>query len=349
MAKLHHLRPEQGVHGYVSRDLAPALSIDSGGRVVFQTLDSGWGAVEQIRNFSKPREFRPRDLSRDVAHALTGPVEIRGARPGMALEIQLRRIRPGHWGWSAGSGLPAQLDRWLGLANGATGPPALIRVPLGAEATYWELQPERRIGISRSGYRLRLKPFMGIMGMPLDQPGIQSTFPPTACGGNLDCKDLIEGSTLFLPIAVDGGLFSTGDGHAVQGDGEVAGPALNCPMEVEMEFSLRRDLAMTLPRARTREGWLTFGFHTDLDEAAAIATVEMLNLMGELYGLSSKDALSMASLVVHLRVTQIVNGVRGVHAILPHGALEPLTKIPTRPSSSRSRREKVRGLARRVK
>jgi acetamidase/formamidase len=347
MAKLHHLNPEEGVHGFVSRDLAPALSIDSGDRVVFQTLDSGWGAVEQIRNFSKPREFRPRDLGRDVAHALTGPVEIRGARPGTTLEIQLRRIRPGHWGWSAGSELPAQLDRWLGLANGAAGPPALIRVPRGAAATYWELQPDRRIGISRSGYRLRLKPFMGIMGMPLDQSGIQSTFPPTACGGNLDCKDLIEGSTLFLPIAVEGGLFFTGDGHAVQGDGEVAGPALNCPMEVEMEFFLRSDLGMTLPRARTREGWLTFGFHPDLDEAAAIATVEMLKLMGELYGLSSKDALSMASLVVHLRVTQIVNGVRGVHAILPHGALEPPNKIPKRPSTSHTGHEKVRGPARR--
>jgi acetamidase/formamidase len=120
-------------------------------------------------------------------------------------------------------------------------------------------------------------------------------------------------------------------------------------MEVEMEFSLRRDLAMALPRARTREGWLTFGFHPDLDDAAAIATVEMLKLMGELYGLSSKDALSMASLAVHLRVTQIVNGVRGVHAILPHGALEPLNKIPKCPSTSHTGREKVSGPARRTK
>jgi acetamidase/formamidase len=120
-------------------------------------------------------------------------------------------------------------------------------------------------------------------------------------------------------------------------------------MEVEMEFSLRRDLTMTLPRARTREGWLTFGFHPDLDEAAAIATVEMLGLMGELYGLSLKDALSMASLVVHLRVTQIVNGVRGVHAIFPHGALEPLNGIPKRPSTSRTPRGKLGGPARRFK
>jgi len=111
----------------------------------------------------------------------------------------------------------------------------------GSGATFWELDPERAIGINRSGQRLKLRPFMGIMGMPLDQPGIQSTFPPTRCGGNLDCRELTEGTVLFLPIAVDGGLFSTGDGHAVQGDGEVAGPALNCPMQVEMEFRLLSD------------------------------------------------------------------------------------------------------------
>src|SRR5262245_22669888 len=322
MAKIHHLRPEQGVHGFVSRDIKPALTIDPDDTVVFQTLDSGWGAIEQSENFSEPKEFSPRDLSRDVAHALTGPVEIRHARPGMALEIHLGRIRPGNWGWSAGAALPAQLDARLGIAGGATGPPALIKVPRGNEATYWELQPERGIGVSRSGYQVRLNPFMGIMGMPLDRQGIQSTFPPTPCGGNLDCKDLIAGSVLLLPIALPGGLFFTGDGHAVQGDGEVAGPALNCPMEVEMKFVLRTDLALPLPRARTVEGWLTFGFHRNLDEAAAIATVEMVKLMTEQYQLSSKEALSLASLVAHLRVTQMVNGVRGVHALLPHGALQ---------------------------
>ena len=138
----------------------------------------------------------------------------------------------------------------------------------------------------------------------------------------MDCRELVAGSILLLPVAVPGGLFFTGDGHAVQGDGEVAGPALNCPMEVEMEFFLRTDMALTLPRARTAEGWLTFGFHPNLDEAAAIAAVEIVRLMTEQYALSAKEALSLASLVVHLRVTQMVNGVRGVHAVLPHGALK---------------------------
>jgi acetamidase/formamidase len=322
MAEVHHLCPEQGVHGFVSRDLKPVLSIDSGDTVVFKTLDSGWGVAEQPPHFTEPKAFSPRDLSRDVAHALTGPVEIRGARPGTVLEVRLKRIQPGRWGWSAGPRLPAQLDARLGLGGGASGPPALITVPRGDQSTYWELEPERGVGISRSGHQLQLHPFMGIMGMPLDKPGVQSTFPPTPCGGNMDCRELVAGTTLFLPIALPGGLFFTGDGHAVQGDGEVAGPALNCPMEVETEFVLRPDLAWALPRACTPEGWLTFGFHTSLDEAAAIAAVEMVKLMTEQYALSPKDALSLASLVVHLRVTQIVNGVRGVHAVLPHGALQ---------------------------
>jgi len=303
--------------------LAPALTIEPGDLVAFQTLDAGWGAVEQESGFIEPRDFTPRDLARDVAHPLAGPVAINGAKAGMTLEVLIKRIRTGHWGWSAGPGAPAQLDPHLGLGPGPGGPPAVITVPRGDHATFWELDPDAAVGVSRAGQRVKLRPFMGIMGMPLAQAGIQSTFPPTRCGGNLDCRELTDGTSLFLPIAVDGALFSTGDGHAVQGDGEVAGPALNCPMEVEMEFRLHPELKLTLPRARLAAGWLTFGFSQSLDEAAAIATVEMVKLMGELYGLAPRMALSLASLVVNLRVTQMVNGVRGVHALLPDGAIEP--------------------------
>jgi len=158
--------------------------------------------------------------------------------------------------------------------------------------------------------------------MPADAAGVQTTFPPRSYGGNLDCKELIEGSSLYLPVAVEGGLLSLGDGHAAQGDGEVAGPALACPMEqVEVELHLHPNLSLTMPRAKSPLGWLTFGFHTDVNEAWAQATEEMIKLMTELYGISAKSALALASLVVDLRITQVVNGVRGVHAILPYGAL----------------------------
>src|SRR5262249_20031630 len=226
MAK-HHLDPApRAVHGYFSRELAPALTIDSGDVVSFQTLDSGWGAIEQEVGFSEPRDFVPRDVTRDVAHALAGPVAINGARAGMTLEIRINRIRTGRWGgWWAGRGALAHLDRLWGWGRGRGGPPAVITVPRGDHATFWELDPEGAIGINRAGQWLKLRPFMGIMGMPLDQPGIQSSFPPTRCGGNLDCRELTEGTALVLPIAVDGGLFSTGDGHAVQGAGWIARPA----------------------------------------------------------------------------------------------------------------------------
>src|SRR5262249_10710394 len=115
----HHLDPApRALHGYFSRELAPALTIDSGDVVSFQTLDAGWGAIEQEAAFSKPRDFVPRDVTRDVAHALAGPVAFNGARAGMTLEIRINRIRTGRWGWSAGPGSPAQLDPHLGLGPG---------------------------------------------------------------------------------------------------------------------------------------------------------------------------------------------------------------------------------------
>jgi acetamidase/formamidase len=312
----------QTLRGYFSRDAAPVVSIDSGDTVHCQTLDAGWGALEQAGPFVPPVPFEPRDGVRDFGHALTGPIAVRGARPGMTLEIRFRTIRVGTWGWSAGPALPSQIDPRLGLGPGSSGPPPVITVPTGELATLWALDADNQIARTQTGLTLATRPFLGVVGMPADEPGVQTTFPPRFCGGNMDCKELVEGSSLFLPVAVDGGLLSLGDGHAVQGDGEVAGPALACPMErVEVEIHLHPDLHLTMPRARTPIGWLTFGFHSDVNEAWAQATGEMIKLMGEEHRLSPKTALGLASLVVDLRITQVVNGVRGVHAVLPHGAI----------------------------
>jgi acetamidase/formamidase len=310
------------LHGYFSRDLRPILTIDPGDHVLCQTLDAGWGALRQVDPFEPPVAFTPRDSARHFGHALTGPIAVRGARPGMTLEVRFRTIRVSNWGWSAGPALPSQFDARLGLSGGAGGPPAVITVPTGDLATLWSLDAEQKKALTKSGLEIPLRPFLGVVGMPTDQPGIQSTFPPRFCGGNMDCKELVEESTLYLPIAVEGGLLSFGDGHAAQGDGEVAGPALACPMErVEVEIDLHPDLHLSMPRAKSAVGWMTFGFHTDINEAWAQATEEMLKLMSEQFGLSTKSALGLASLVVDLRITQLVNGVRGVHAILPHGVI----------------------------
>jgi acetamidase/formamidase len=160
------------------------------------------------------------------------------------------------------------------------------------------------------------------MGMPPAEPGVHSTSPPRPCGGNLDCTELVEGATLFLPIAVDGALFSAGDGHARQGDGEVCQIAIECPMErVELTLGLRDDLPLTGPVVRTREAWVTLGVDEDLDEAAALAVESMLARMERELSLERRDAYALASVVVDLRVTQVVNGVKGVHAVLRDDAV----------------------------
>jgi acetamidase/formamidase len=308
---IYTMEPERStLHGSFSRDYPPALTIDSGDTVRFRTLDSGWG-LEPSRGPGIPRKsFEPRVKEQDSGHALCGPVAIRGALPGMTLEVQINAIRPGAWGGTYVGGPYREINRRLGVVD-------------HEEALLWTLDPDALIGRDQYGHTLPLRPFMGVMGMPPDEPGIHSTIPPRRCGGNIDCKELVAGSTLYLPIEVAGALFSVGDGHGTQADGEVCGTAIECPMErVELTFRLHDDLHLTTPRALTPAGWITFGFDANLNEATLIALEAMLDLLREQHQLERHQALALASLVVDLRVTQIVNQVWGVHAVLPPGALQ---------------------------
>ena len=304
---VHSIRPERRtLHGHFSRDLAPVLSIDSGDTVVLSTLDSAWRSVKD----GQYKFWRRSRRGKNEGHALCGPIEIRGAQPGMSLEIRIFDVHPSVLGRTGGGGTSNERDKRLGVAGGER------------HSLVWQLDSRSMMGRNQHGHRIALRPFMGVMGMPPPEPGEHHTGIPRIWGGNLDCKELIAGSTLFLPIPVSGGLFSVGDGHAVQGDGEVSGVGLECPMDrVELVFHLRDDIKLSTPRARTSAGWLTLGLHEDLDEASMIALNAMLDLMVKKYGLHRKDALAWASLVVDLRITQIVNGVKGVHAFLPHRAI----------------------------
>jgi acetamidase/formamidase len=158
--------------------------------------------------------------------------------------------------------------------------------------------------------------------MPPAEPGIHSTIPPRLCGGNMDCKEFGAGTSVFLPVAVAGGLLSVGDGHALMANGESSSTGIECPMEhVQLTLTLHPNRSIKTPRALTPTAWLTLGFDEDLDEASVVALEGMLDLMEEQYDLSRLKALALASLVVDLHVSQLVNGVRGVHAMLPHGAI----------------------------
>ena len=309
---VHEIKADRSaLHGAFSKAFKPVLKIDSGDSVRLQTLDGGWGYY--CRNNSKRTKFAERNLETDKGHALCGPIYINGAKPGMTLEVRINDLVPGACGFTSAG----QWPNWQNLK---------LKLTEYKEITLdWRLDPQRMIGrtvLNDRMFTVDLHPFMGVMGMPPNEPGLHSTSPPRFCGGNIDCKELTKGSALFLPIPVEGALFSVGDGHAAQGDGEVSSQAIECPMElVDLTFYLHENMNLKMPRAKTPSEWITFGFDEDLNEATVQALDGMLDLLGEQYGINRVEAMALGSAVIDLRITQIVNGIKGVHACLPHGAL----------------------------
>jgi acetamidase/formamidase len=278
---IHELPLERrNLHGHFSRDLTPALTVDPGDSVRIAVPNSGW-------RLDDTRLFEPRSSPEDDGHALAGPIEVRGAAAGATLVVHVDEVVPGPWG-----------ETFVGPRHRLT----------------WELAGD--VGVASSGHRVALAPFLGVLGMPPVGHGVHSTIPPRPQGGNIDCKELVAGTTLYLPIPVDGALFSAGDGHAAQGDGEVSGTAIECPCRARLTLDVRDDLILEWPCARIAGAWLTFGFDADLGQAAAKATTGLVALLGREHGLGPEDALALAGVVADLRVTQVVNGQVGVHAVL---------------------------------
>jgi acetamidase/formamidase len=284
---LHELPLERRtLHGHFSRELEPVVTVEPGDTVRIATPSSAWWLESRER-------FEPRDDELDAGHALAGPIEVRGARSGQTLSVRIDAVRPGSWGLT----------------------------PTGEEHTLeWELDAGSGVGRAL-GLQVALHPFLGVVGMPPPESGRHPTRPPRRWGGNIDCKELRPGATLFLPIPVDGALLSAGDGHARQGDGEVCGCAIECPIEAELTVAVRDDLVLEWPVAHTPDAWIAFGFDEDLDTAAAIATEGIVDLIAREHHVERADALALASVVADLRVTQVVNQVKGVHAVLPHDAI----------------------------
>ena len=167
------------------------------------------------------------------------------------------------------------------------------------------------------GLQLPLHPFFGQLAVaPRPEFGRQNSKEPREFGGNIDCKELQVGSTLYLPVWTTGALFSTGDGHGLQGDGEVCGTAIETALTGTFEFTLRKDLDWRMPRAETPDHLITFGLDWDLDTAVQQALRTMLDWLGPLLGLSRQDAYHLSSLVCDLHVTQTVNNVKGIHAMV---------------------------------
>ena len=308
---LHEIPLERRtLHGHFSRDLEPVAEVRPGDVVRFATLDAGWGLEPPREDGSQRERFSPLDEELDAGHALIGPLAVLGAVAGQTLAVGIEEVRVGPFGWSVAGGWSTPLNDRLGVGEGES------------RVLAWELDADAAVGRDREGREVSLAPFLGVLGMPPREPGVHATGPPRAWGGNLDCKELVAGTTLFLPIPVDGALFSAGDGHARQGDGEVSSTAIECPLErAQLSLSLRDDFELAAPIARTRDSWLAFGLGESLDEAAGNAVEGMLRLMERELELERRGALALASVVVDLRITQVVNGVQGVHAVLHDDAI----------------------------
>jgi acetamidase/formamidase len=308
--KVHKLKatPSTVAWGYYDAAAKPVLTVASGDIVEVETV---LAAAELLRRYGIEEkwitdEMREMDQVKDRGvggHLLVGPVYVEGAEPGDVLEVKLTDIRPRE---------PFGVN--LFRPNGGTIPGSFPygrfkTVPVDMKANVAHFAPTIVIP---------LKPFFGSLGVaPPAMVGRISSGPPGVHTGNLDNKDLVAGSTLYIPVHVRGALLFIGDGHLAQGDGEVDGTALEAALAATMQLTVRKDLEFSVPRAETPTHFITMGLNEDLDEAARIATREMVAYLSEAYKLTPDDAYMLSSMVVDLHVTQTVDGVKGIHAMVP--------------------------------
>ncbi len=307
MARLRLDATKQTTVQTFDQDQKPVLTVDSGDTVLLRSLDAT-GSLErqQTPGEEVPTMFRPRR-----GHCLTGPIAVRGAVPGDHLAVRFVAIAPDDWGWTVAAARDTPLTRHLGLHEG---PP---------EWLLWQIDAGAGTATNQHGHQVRIAPFHGVTGLAFDEPGEHSTIPPRAvAGGNIDCKELVAGSVLYLPVTVPGALLSVGDGHAAQGDGEVSGTAIECAMTTELQLELANQRPVKGVHAETPAGRITFGFSPDLNVAAGDALDAMLGWLGPEFGLSKAGTLALASSVLDLRVTQVANEAWGVHALLPWDAIK---------------------------
>ena len=309
--KIHELKasPSTVHRGFFDASLKPVLTIDSGDVV---RLETATGNPRYFEKLGVPKDKIPAELYAVYEgvdndgrgdHTLNGPIAIRGAEPGDSLEIRIRSV-----------------DVRLPIAGQGFVP---NRGQLPEEFPYeknhvvW-IDVARKMVLFAPGIEIPARPFWGVMGVaPPARMGRVPSGPPGMFGGNLDNPELVTGSTLYLPVHVGGALLSIGDGHAVQGRGEVSLSAVETSLKGEVQVVLHKQQPLRWPRAETPTHYITMGLHTDLDEAAKIATREMLDWLVAMKHLSRDDAYLLASAAMDLSVTQVVDGTKGVHAMLP--------------------------------
>lgn len=307
----HALNPTpETVHwGYFDATIPPRLTMDPGDTVTIDTVSGGKLHVEDL-SILRPDH---REIVEKLApvlgpHILTGPVAVRGAAPGDTLEVRIKAIElTVDWGWNVILPLRGTLPEDF---------PRFERrlIPI-----------DRRAMTARLawGATVPLAPFFGILATaPRPEYGTVSSIEPREFGGNIDNKEFVPGTSLFLPVFVPGANFSAGDGHAVQGDGEVCLTALETCLRGTFELALHKGERLEMPRAITPTHYITMGFDPDLDDAAKQALRDMIRWLVALKGWQSAEAYVFCSLACDLHVTQLVDGNKGVHAMVRRALVE---------------------------
>jgi acetamidase/formamidase len=291
--------------GVIDRAHAPVLAVEPGDEVVIGTWNHWADAVTPTTTMDDVIRYRTEVYPGRGPHSITGPIEVLGAGPGDVLRIDIIDLAIRDHGFNLN--LPGSYG--MGLLPEDFSEGAIRHFVLDRATMTTEFAP---------GIRLPLAPFLGIMGVAPAEPGPHSSVPPGNFGGNIDLANLTAGTTLFLPVFVDGARFYAGDAHACQGDGEVNLTAIETAMaEARLRLSLADGPAIERPRAETAEHLITLAFDEDLDVAAKTAVRDMIGWLADDWKLSARDAYALCSLAVDLSVTQVVNKNRGIHAKLP--------------------------------
>ncbi|HEY1257729.1 MAG TPA: acetamidase/formamidase family protein [Stellaceae bacterium] len=308
MAQHHTLRagPETCHWGFFDAALEPVLRVASGDTVTLDSVSGGPDILPEGGRFeilAEHLEIHGAVEPRLGAHILTGPIAVEGAEAGDVLAVEILAIEPRqNWGYTRIRPLAGTLPEDFPVRK------------------TWHTAIDRQRGMATLpwGAELELAPFFGVMGVaPPPVYGACTSIVPREFGGNMDLKELVAGTTLYLPVWAPGALFSAGDGHGVQGDGEVCVTALETALTGTFRLSVRKDMRIDLPRVETPSHHITMGFNEDLDDAAKTALRQMIVLVGERLGLAPDDAYMFCSLAVDMRVTQLVDGNKGIHAMLP--------------------------------
>jgi acetamidase/formamidase len=299
--------PDSVHWGFFDARLKPLLTVDSGDIITISTVSGTVGylpkpgsgltvpsELQAIHDQVQPRLGGP--------HILTGPVAVRGAKAGQVLEVRIKQIELNQdWGYNTIRPLAGALPDDFKTMR-------LIHIPLDSK---------RMVGKLPWGLELPLKPFFGIMAVaPPAAWGMINSPPPRRNGGNMDNKELVAGSTVYFPIHTDDALFSCGDGHGAQGDGEVCITAIETGLVGTFELIVRNDMRLEWPMAETPTHVMTMAFDPDLDDCVVIALRNMIDLICRRTNLSREDAYTLCSLAADLRVTQVVNGAKGIHVML---------------------------------